>query len=360
MTPATNIFVGSSQVAKQFAAHIAECLTEEAARVKFPLRARPWMEVFKDRNSQAFIDTVDQQLHCNDYFVMLLTPDAEVAKPSGRSIMRVGSENVLLEIGAVIGRHGMDRLFFVWDKKAHAPTDLGLDGRGAKLFQSTAAEPVWKAELRKVATEIVGTIRTKSSERHVNDGRTRYLSLIKCAPGHQRKVIEVIKGFEKPAREDSLVHYEQYGVVWGPPDNYLLFSAPGQRYFENFVEALRKAFKKTIRQIDTRTVFTKRYWRESAVSQSGNVRHLVLLSCDPSHVESAYGLIVRAAEEGLAEKWGVRVTNAGVMMGSDDVFLITETKSVSKHQKFIEDYLQPRLTDNDWLVENTTSLMTTA
>ena len=360
--PPTNIFIGSSQSARKFVTHLDACLNECAGEHGVPVQVNPWMNVFRNENSQAFIETVDRQLHSNDYFIMILTPDAEVRNESGGSLMRVGSDNVILEAGAVIGRHGIDRLFFIWDRKAHAPSDLGLEGRKAFLFDSTADPAVWQVRLQKLAGDIVGTIQKKAAECRVNDGRTRYLSLIKCAPGRQRRVVRTIDQFEDEARKNWLVRYEHRGVVWGPPDNYILFSAPGQRYFEQFIEELRKRFQANIRQLDTRTVFTKRYWRTPPDEPgAGGAVHLVMLSCAPSHVESAYGLIVQAAEgKHVARKYKVRITNVGVMMGSDDVFLITESPSVAHHHTFIEKFLQPRLTENDWLVENTTSLMTTA
>jgi hypothetical protein len=347
----TNVFIASSARAKHIAKQVRDKL---AARPGIHVNA--WMDVFKTP-TVGFIETVNEQLRANRYFVTILTPDAEVHREETKEVVyKVGSDNVIFEAGAAFGRHGFQRLYFIWDKHTKPPTDLGLDGR--LCFMIDIADSNLAVEIDKIAAKIAAVIEEDTRKPRINDGRVRFLSLMECKFGMQRNVIKKILQFQTEAAEKWYIEYEQCGIVWGEPDDYLLFSAPNVDASSSFLTSLRHRYSSLIDSVDSRLVFPGSYWRRPLPFDGEAIQTLVLLRCNPLHVEDVFNMCISLAEKPARGYDDVKVTNIAIMYGPHDVMLMTRAPNVQRHEAFIEEVFQRNMVDGH-LAKNTTSIRIT-
>jgi hypothetical protein len=282
-----------------------------------------------------------------------MTPDAQSKRLGTETTKAVCNENVLFEAGAAYGRYGLKRVILVKDPSVEIISDLpGV----ISIPLDTASESL-NTYAGLVADKIDAHIdKTRIS---LNEDRVRWLSLMKCKPAQQQKMIYWIKSLEEFAKKTWDVRYERHGVLWGPPDNFLLFSAPGVKDFVGFITALRTRFGKLLVQVDSRLVFPNKYWHQDSPA-SAKCHQLVMLSCAPQHVEAAYDALVDAAKH--PEKRGttdIDIVTVGVATGEADLFFITAAASEHQHRAFIEKQLHENILLDGWLTHNTNSMVIT-
>jgi hypothetical protein len=354
----TRIFIGSSssddgkRVLNQLTRALEEKKIAPTLRPKFLLS--PWTDDFRPGRSieQAFSRLLDS----NDFFVLILTPDAQSTRLSTGKVTKVCNENVLFEAGAAYGRYGLDRLLLVIDSSVELISELqGI----ITLSLDSANTQTFKANVGRIADEIELHISRVISS--ADDRRIRWLSFMKCKPALQRDVVRWIVKIEQEAYERWNVKYEKYGVLWGPPDDFLLFSAPGVDQFIGFITHLRNRFGDVLQQVDSRLVFPKKYWQQDTPASSEMVsQQLVLLKCAPQYVENAYEALLTAAQNeaarGITE---VDIVTVGIATGDSDLFFITASVDEKLHRVFVEKHLHRDILQEGWLVENTTSMAIT-
>lgn len=353
------IFIGSSSSSD--GKRVVNLLTnalEEKTVSGFPSEKRfdvnPWTDEFHPGSS--IEEAFSRLLDANDFFVLILTPDAESTRFSTGIAKKVCNENMLFEAGAAYGRYGLERIILVKDPSLEIISDL--KGIITLPFDASRTETL-NAHIGRIADEIENHINRVSKT--LEDKRVRWLTLMKCKPALQQDVVRWIVKCEQEAMDRWNVTYERYGVLWGPPDDFLLFSVPGIDQFISFITYLRSRFGKVLQQVDSRLIFPGKYWRQSTpVKPELTSNQLVMLSCSPECVERAYEALVRAAknekERGISE---VDIVTVGIATGDADLFFITASKNENMHRVFVEKHLHEDILQDGWLVENTTSLVIT-
>ena len=316
-------------------------------------RVSPWMDGFGVTNS--IEGSFQSLLSSNEFFVLLMTPDAESKRFQTDITKKVCNENVLFEAGAAYGRYGLKRVLLVTDPTVEIVSELS----GIITIPLDITVENLKAHISAVAREIDAHIGNVAVAEY--DTRLRWLSLMKCKPALQQDIVRWMKNFEKQAIANWDVQYERHGVLWGPPDDFLLFSVPNIEKFIGFITALRTRLGDNLIQVDSRLVFPNKYWQQ-ATPAPGRMKcyQMVLLSCAPQCVELAYDALVDAAKDeskrGITE---VDIVTVGVTTGEADLFFITAAEREDLHRRFVEKHLHEDVLQDGWLTENTTSMTIT-
>jgi hypothetical protein len=184
---------------------------------------------------------------------------------------------------------------------------------------------------------------------------------MRCKPALQQDIVRWMQRFEQQAIDKWDVRYERHGVLWGPPDDFLLFSVPNIEKFIGFITELRSRLGDNLLQVDSRLVFPNKYWQQAAPAP-GRMKcfQMVLLSCKPQCVELAYDALVDAAkDEGKRGITEVDIVTVGVTTGEADLFFITAAEREDLHRRFVEKHLHEDVLQDGWLTENTTSMTIT-
>jgi hypothetical protein len=286
--------------------------------------------------------------------VLLLTPDTEAKRLGSEIVKKVANENVIFEAGAAYGRYGLKRVILLKDPTVEMISDL----QGVISIPVDVSSPTLNTDVFAVASDIDAHIgRVFETEQ---ESRLRWLSLMKCRPALQQRVINWLQKVETEAKRKWDVRYERHGVLWGPPDDFLLFSVPGVEQFIGFITYLRARLGDNLVQVDSRLVFPNKYWHNPIVPVEMKSLQLVLLACAPQHVESAYDALVDAAKnDALRATTEVEIVTVGVATGDADLFFITAAQREELHRRFVETHLHDSILQEGWLTHNTTSMVIT-
>lgn len=164
------------------------------------------------------------------------------------------SPNVVAETGAVWGRYGRERLILFADLKSLPPNDFGVfnvprfkaDATG-EAMEEAIREMVTKIDIR-IHEHINGLMKVDITTGYTmsSDLRSRWLSLMDVSPNKQDELFARLGDVKDYASDHWGVRYERLGVVWGPADEYLLFTAPTVKNATEFVKHLCENFQNII------------------------------------------------------------------------------------------------------------------
>jgi hypothetical protein len=355
---APRIFVASSKsdegVCSAISARLREC----------GLDPRPWIDVFAP-DGRLILERFESELEQSDFCIILLSRDIDghrridvpVSVSPQTDPSPYANQNVIFEMGASFGRLGRHRTFVV---QIGEPV-TGLSDLAGLLTHHIPVNPS-NSDIIALCDRLRRQIDQAQSTQQGN--RMRWLTLMRCRPTFQSRVINTLMRHEH-AESFSKCHvqFERCGVVWGPPDSFVLFTVPGPREFEVFLQELRMLLQGLVDDVDSRMVFPSSYYSpvEAAGDASLPREHLIFLSCQPNKVEVVFRNIrdhFRQASKGSRST--VRLVASGIVTGEDDVFLITRSASDDEYYSFVQRCLQRDIAPAQYLVKNTTSLGITA
>jgi len=343
------LFIGSSEESREIVAKLTVLMEEKGYDVQ------PWTEKFPAGAfvAQSFLDVLDD----NDYFIFIMTSDTQITRKSSGSHSSGPNLNVLFEVGAAYGRHGVLRTLIVKSPDVEMITDLS--GLITISLPKGVGDQNFDSHLATIARSLADRLKTLSLTDTTINSKLRWLSLMRCKPANQDFVIERLD--ELDIAKQLGVHYICKGVLWGGHDNFLLFSAPSVDGFIEFITKLRVSLNPHIDSVDSRMVFPTKCWQsQKHLLGAAKIFHMVLISCRPGFVEDAYKALLRAARSDEQRNlYKIQIVCIGILTGDADIFFITAAQDTSEHQEFIQKYLNTNILAREWLSVNTSSLAIT-
>jgi hypothetical protein len=227
------------------------------------------------------------------------------------------------------------------------------DFKGVQKYAYKNNDPT--ALLKNIENRIKAEQKRRSAKLASNSNQLRWLSLIKCSAAKQFKVIDKIEKFKDRANTTYGVVYEEYGVLWGPPDNFMMYTVPDQINFAKFVRDFRNSMSDLATQIDSRLVFPENFWQQATPPPANYVtRQLIILDCKPHQVEKTFDDVMGMAQDEKSKGiHGVDIVKVGITTGDGDIFLITAAESENKHREFVSQHLHAEISEQ--LVSNTST-----
>ncbi len=360
-----SVFFCSSYLSRESA------LALELALDRIGYAVTHWKDAFSTEMSTHYSEVVTRRVQQADFVIVILTPDATqtVESADNRESYRVPSGNVIFELGLAWGILGPNRVIMLRLKNRDQEPRLPSDLSGITSVDDFSIDDLKDGSgLQRVASALdTVMVRKRETVRQQRlDAVVPWLSLINCKFGMQEELLAKLQVLSKGSREKWGVDIIETGVVWGPFDNFLLYTAPDVRAFVDFVTELRRGHSGLIRGVDSRMIFPQRFWRDSfdetEESRIRPFRHLVLLSCPPNTVETVFTKIQEVAKDDGNDTSKVNITTVGILTGESDLFFISSSSTVESHHHMIRDRFHRAVRRDmaEWGdFTNTTSLLVT-
>lgn len=364
-----NVFLGSSYTMRSICELLVRKITKDDR-----ITVNAWYDQNVFPQGRELSAAMEDALKKNDFFVFLFSPDFPAPNSfntGNERLLHLTRRNVILEVGAVWGRYGRDRLIMFGDPKSPPPTDFS--GVNIPYFDASATGPAAEREAEAMASKInhhidgffAGLNRlTNEGKTEKSDGKSRWLSFVECAPGSDEEVLSDVLNLNSSTSGEWGIEIEDAGAVYGHQDGYLLFNAPTFRDGTAFLRKIRTSLKKKLWGLDSRSIFADSYWSvRSNRGKDKKFAQISLFCCQPEHIEDVFRhLALKAANPspGIPSvpnepQEEVVVQNVGIVLGPEDVFCTLSSNSGASLRNFAKHALW-ELADLGWLRRNSTSL----
>jgi hypothetical protein len=363
------IFIGSSYTMRPICKILARKLDKDKR-----ITVNAWYDQRVFPQGRELSISMEEALKKNDFFVFLFSPDFPASssfETGDERLLHLTRRNVILEVGAVWGRYGRDRLIMFGDPKSPPPSDFS--GINIPYFDAAATG----ADAEREAEEMCAKIRshidgffagisrlTNDDKTEKSDSKRRWLTFLECAPGLQEEVLLDLFKMNNGAFRDWGIQIEDAGVIYGQQDGFLLFNAPTVRDGTAFLRQIRTSLKKKILGLDSRSIFVDSYWSvRSDLGKQKKFAQISLFFCPPEHIEDVFRhLAVQAPNPSLPVppkrrqiEGEVVIQHLGILLGAEDVFCIVSSNSEESLRAFSKRTLR-ELARNGWLRKNSSSL----
>jgi hypothetical protein len=363
------IFIGSSYTMKEMCQYLAVALRKDANII-----VNAWYETDVFPQGRELSLSMEEALKKNDFFVFLFSPDFPAPgsfETSGQErLLHLTRRNVILEVGAVWGRYGRDRLIMFGDPKSPPPSDFS--GVNIPYFDAAATGEDAEREAQDMADRIrthidgffagLGRL-TGDGKTEKSDNKRRWLTFLECAANSDEEVLENIINSNNHSKGEWGIEIEDAGVIFGYPDAFILFNAPTVRDGTTFLKKVRTSFKSKLWALDSRSIYVDSYWSvRSNLGMDKKASQITLYSCQPEHIEDVFRHIALKAPHPSpyshsTQNWTdeVIVQSVGIILGADDVFVIVSSDSATSLRQFATSTLR-ELASFGWVRRNSSSL----